>query len=251
MTCTLSVVTVNYHSASLIRGLESMLAEVPEWELVVVDNGGGFVPHSDRTRVVGDGSNLGFGRACNLGASFARGGTLLFLNPDVTTRAEDIRRLLGVGADASCTIWGPAILDATHRVPTLARPGRFGLKYRRRHVDLAGEPAGAPTPALYVSGACLMVSARFFESLGGFCDDIFLYAEDLELCARATRAGGQVLLYPQVRIEHAGGRSSSRFGARAKRLMRSWRGHYVFLSRDSGAVSAAINALHLASGLRI
>jgi len=249
MTRPLSVITVNYHSAPLIRGLERILAELPDCELIVVDNGGGFVPQQPGTRVVGDGTNLGFGQACNLGASNALGTTLLFLNPDVTARADDIRRLLQANVDQSRTIWGPAILDATHRVATLETPGRFGLRFRRRYMTISADQVS--TEVLYMSGACLMVAAEFFARLGGYADDIFLYAEDLDLCARAVRAGGQVLMVPSVSIDHAGGRSSSRFSARAKRLLRSWRGHYVFLSRDSGPVSAAINALHLASGLRL
>jgi hypothetical protein len=249
MTRTLSVVTVNYHSAPLIRGLEAMLTDLPDVELIVVDNGGGFEPGSERTRVVGDGTNLGFGRACNLGAANARAGILLFLNPDAIAHADAIRQLLEADVDQSRTIWGPAILDSTHRVTTLDAPGRFGLRFRRRHVELSADRGCAPV--LYVSGACMMVSKAFFSSVGGYADDIFLYAEDLDLCARAVRAGGQVLMCPSVSIEHAGGRSSSRFSARAKRLLRSWRGHYVFLSRDSGPITAAINALHLASGLRI
>jgi N-acetylglucosaminyl-diphospho-decaprenol L-rhamnosyltransferase len=249
MTRTLSVVTVNYHSAHLIRGLETMLAALPNCELVVVDNGGGFIPGSDRTRVVGDGTNLGFGRACNLGAASARGAILLFLNPDATAHADDIRRLLETDVDLSRTIWGPAILDSTRRVATLELPGRFGLRFRRCYIEPNADLVSSPV--LYVSGACLMVSKEFFARLRGYADDIFLYAEDLDLCARAVRAGGQVLLCPRVEIEHAGGRSSIRLSARAKRLLRSWRGHYVFLSRDSSPIPAAINALHLASGLRL
>jgi len=249
MTRTLSVITVNYHSAALIRGLETMLSNLHDCELIVVDNGGGFVPGSERTRLVGDGTNLGFGRACNLGAANASGAILLFLNPDATAHADDIRRLLETNVDLSRTIWGPAILDSTRRVATLESPGRFGLRFRRRYIEPNADQVSSPV--LYVSGACLMVSTEFFACLGGYADDIFLYAEDLDLCARAVRAGGQVLLCPRVAIEHAGGKSSSRFSARAKRMLRSWRGHYVFLSRDSRPISAAINALHLASGLRL
>lgn len=246
---TLSVITVNYYSEPLIRGMEAVLADVPDCELIVVDNGGGFVAGSSRTRVVGDGTNLGYGRAGNLGASQARSDVLLFLNPDASVRAQDLRRLLAANVDPSRTVWGPAIVDAAHRTTTLAAPGRFGLRYSRRVVRFRGDRGH--TPALYVSGACLMIGAAFFARLGGFADDIFLYAEDLDLCVRAQRAGGSVLLCPEVEIGHTGGRSSQRFGVRARRLLRSWRGHYVFLSRDSAPLPAAINALHLASGLRL
>lgn len=249
MSRSLSVITVNYHSEPLIRGLESLVAQIPGSELIVVDNGGGFTPRETITRVVGDGTNLGFGRACNLGAAQARGDILLFLNPDASARADDLRRLLDRDVDLSRTLWGPAILDGTGRVAILDAPGRLGLRYRRRYLTLGTDLT--PVPVRYLSGACLMVSASLFSRLGGYADDIFLYAEDLDLCARASRMGCQVLMCPAVTIDHAGGRSSSRFSARAKRLLRSWRGHYVFLSRDSGPISAAINALHLASGLRI
>ena len=40
-----------------------------------------------------------------------------------------------------------------------------------------------------VSGACMMMRADTFRSLGGFDSRYFMYAEDMDLCFRITSPG--------------------------------------------------------------
>lgn len=246
----ISIITVNYYSQSLIHELENKLRGDLEFELIVVDNSGEFESVSINTKVIRAGKNLGFGKASNLGAENASEELLLFLNPDAIISSESIRTLARYRPNIGRAIWGPAILDKNSQVPTLVRPGRIGLRYKRTYLDQTSE-SGGRCKVLYVSGACLMTTASLFVELGGFCDDIFLYAEDLELCERATRLNVDVFVVPSLQVHHAGGRSSARVHARWMRLIRSWHGHYRFLSKTGGGIGAALNALHLASGIRL
>lgn len=255
---TVTVITINYYSQELIRDMEDLLSDVDGYDLVVVDNGGEYEAKYSDTKVVRAGGNIGFGRGCNLGAEHAETDILLFLNPDALLSASSLRAFIDAGpSDGSRAIWGPEIRDGNGRLPSLKTPGKFGLEFCRYYLDIPKlsadlEKVEATQPVLYISGACLAIGSELFEEIGGFCDDIFLYSEDLELCLRARDAGADVYLCKGVTVSHAGGKSSAKLSARFKRLGRSFRGHYVFMrKRQLPMVLAAINALHLASGVRV
>lgn len=247
-----SVITINYYSTHLIHPMERLVSSIDDVELIVVDNSGEFEPLLGTTVVVVPEANLGFGRGCNLGAEPASGDVLLFLNPDAHIAREVLQRLIELAPTyGDSAVWGPAILDGSGRVPTLRHGGRFGLMFRREYPFPDDHPGGQ-ADVLFVSGACLVLTPGLFRKLKGFSQDIFMYAEDLDLCLRAQRLGASVVMHCGLKISHAGGRSASRLGVRFKRLGRSFRGHYRFLRNHGvGILPAAFNALHLASGLRI
>lgn len=247
-----SIITVNYHSERLIRNLEDVISNISDLELIVVDNGGGYKSFSERVRVVGRGENIGFGAACNLGARSSEAGVIVFINPDVDVTPKALNEIVEAGAIlGGRSIWGPAILDRSERLPTLKRPGRFGLAFRREYIDLA-DNEGANVPVLYVSGACLATSRKTFSEVGGFNDKIFMYGEDLEFCVRASDMGVQVVVIADISVGHAGGKSSNNFSAKYKRLYRSIGGHFCALSLlKYRSISAFLNALYLASGVRL
>jgi GT2 family glycosyltransferase len=246
-----TIITVNYHSSALIHDMEARVAELGGCELIVADNSGEFVASRASTRVIDCKENLGFGRACNLAARQTRSARLLFLNPDVGLDVDALARFLDDPRSDGRSIVGPAIIDGAGRVPTIRRGGRFGLSYRRLALPIESLAHDAALPVLYVSGACMLLSKALFDELNGFCEDIFLYAEDLELCIRAAQAGTPIAMLTGVRINHAGGRSSAVLRARLMRLSRSYRGHFRFLAPRSNPVRAAVDALHLASGIRL
>jgi len=88
----LSVVVVNYNTGGYLNAcLQSITQKFggTEYEVVVVDNGstdGSADAAGDfpRTRLIKSGVNLGFGRACNMGARQTTGRNILLLNPDTS-----------------------------------------------------------------------------------------------------------------------------------------------------------------------
>ena len=55
----------------------------------------------------------------------------------------------------------------------------------------------------------MMVRREVFERTGMFSEEYFMYAEDLDLCRKAIRAGYNNYYIPDARIVHHGGKSSS------------------------------------------
>ena len=54
----------------------------------------------------------------------------------------------------------------------------------------------------WASGACLLISRRVYESVGGFDPRFFMYCEDVDLSWRALAAGFEVLTCPEAVLRH-------------------------------------------------
>ena len=244
-----SIVIVAADSGPPLRaGIASALASTAAVEVILVDNasGDGEIEHAEanhaadaRFRVLRNGANLGFGPACNRGAAIARGDTLIFLNPDCELPANGVEQLreilrtesnVGMMGLTVCAADGSPARGNRRRDPTLMRAfaSMTGLaRLQGRCPKLAGvempKPAGPLPPVEIVdavSGACMVLPAQVFRSVGGFDEGYFLHVEDLDLCRRVRDAGYCVVVATAVRAVHAQGSSSRHrpfFVARHKR----------------------------------
>jgi GT2 family glycosyltransferase len=133
---TVDIVIVNWNAGPQLAACVRSVAEHGEGavaSVVVVDNGSR--DGSDQVDVPGlpldivrTGENLGFGRACNLGARRGRAPYLLFLNPDAELR---------VGALGRAVAW---LEDPAHR-----RTGVVGVRLIDAHGEVHRHCARFPT----------------------------------------------------------------------------------------------------------
>lgn len=242
-----AVITVNYHSTPLIHELEQRLATVAECKLYVVDNSGEFRPSRPETNVITSPGNIGFGRACNLGVRQSDEPILLFINPDLEIDSETLRRLVSDAPAEPDAIWSPLIEDRNGQCSAVVET-KTGLLPLERLSFPRSE--AEYYKSVFVSGACLCIHRDFFTRLDGFREDIFLYAEDLDLCRRATALGGKLIVLAELTVRHVGGRSSSRIGPRIHRLRRSFSGNLRFARTHFPGLLSPILALYLATGRR-
>lgn len=219
----LGVIVVNYGTHGLLaEGLAG--AQNAAARIVVVDNA-----HSPAERaavtalcrergwdLVPMATNAGFGAAANAGASEAirRGcDTMLILNPDARIDAKGCRRLADLAREHPRSLISPQIL----------RPDG-SVWFRGSAVDPRSGRVAAVTgafisgPESWLTGACLAIAASFWAELGGFAGGYFLYWEDVDLSTRCVRAGGTLILAPDVTAVHeVGGTQTSADGrGRAK-----------------------------------
>ena len=152
------------------------------FELVLVDNGSTDETAGQRVQVRND-RNRGFAAACNQGAQYATGDTLVFLNNDTEPHPGWLAPLLA-GLDHA-TVSGAHLLygDGTTQhsgvsVDFTQPPGReaWGLTDDR--------PSGYRDA---VTGACLAIRRNEFLHLGGFDVGFWNGYEDVDLCLRAGR----------------------------------------------------------------
>ena len=226
-----SVVMVVYRTGPALEGgLAAVLADPHVGEFVLVDNGStpaeaawlDAVARDTRVTLIRGQGNVGFARGANLGAAAAHGRVLVFLNPDAFLRPGCVPALCAALEGPGPRLAGARVLDPGGREQRGARRGEvtpvttlLSLTrlaalpgFRRFEVHHEAEaPPDRPTPVPTVSGACFAMGAAEFARLGGFDVGFFLHVEDVDLCWRVRRAGGEVLFVPAAEVTHLGSTS--------------------------------------------
>ena len=211
----LAVIVVAYGSSDLlIANLVPLTRSLPGAATVVIDN---WTTGEERERMralasargwtlVEPSANLGFGEGMNAGvaeALAAGADALLLLNPDATIAPEDVATLLRAVRVDPESLLAPRILRPDGSIWFDGSDLHLGdgrISATRKRAEL-----GVRDAELWLSGACLMLSATLWERIGGFGDGYFLYWEDVELSYRARRAGARVLVIEEATAVHAEG----------------------------------------------
>ncbi|MFQ5609861.1 MAG: glycosyltransferase, partial [Woeseiaceae bacterium] len=72
----------------------------------------------------------------------------------------------------------------------------------------------------WVTGSVMLMDRTDFDSIGGWCEDYWMYVEDADLCRTAFDDGMRIAYAPQVEVVHAHG-GSSRLNVDVKALTKS------------------------------
>lgn len=230
---TYAILIVNFNSGEhLARCLDSIAAQAPDADLLVVDNDS----HDDSERAAStqrphvtlrrNAANLGFARAVNQGVAATRGDLILVLNPDCRLLPAAVEILVAeIRNHSDCAIAAPEILNKDGGIQGNARgdpnmlTGLFGRstfltrvfprsRVARRNVQLDAGAAAASREVDWVSGACMLIRRDAFEAVHGFDDRYFLYWEDADLCRRLRARGYKIRHVPSARVIHTAGQSS-------------------------------------------
>lgn len=254
----IDIVVVNWNSGSqLACCLDSIKMEANYFphSIFVIDNGS---VDGSASMLAGDpsiactfaGINLGFGKACNIGASQGCGEFLLFLNPDAALRPGTLAASIAFmrnPANARAGICGVQLMDETHQVsrscsrfPSLAGfvMQALGLTYvfpRLGH-RMAEWAHDRTQEVDQVIGAYFLVRRALFEELDGFDERFFVYFEEVDFSYRARQAGWRSVYLADVQAFHAGGGTSHQ--VKAKRLFYSLRSRLLYAFKHFSFASA-------------
>jgi len=229
----LSVVIPTHDTRALtLRCLETLPADAGggPLEVVVVDDGSrdgtaeAIAERFPAVRVLAVQEAEGFTRAANRGLAAASAPLLLLLNSDTEVADGALDRLVAAfESDPSLGIAGAQLSfpDGSPqwsggRTPTL--PWFFvlasgaGPLLRRLAPYRAARPLGAARarPVDWVTGAALGLRREVWQAAGPLDPRFLFYAQDLDLCVRAGRAGWRVEIRPEVRVLHHHGASISK-----------------------------------------
>ncbi len=223
-----AAVVVDYDAPEALAGCVSSL-RAQGVRVVVVENGAEAPARAaladmapDGPVVLVPGRNLGYGAGANRGIAALGDNVdyILVCNPDLVVHPGAVGALAAaLDAEPTWAVVGPRIVDpsgavypsvrrfpsvtdaAGHALLALFKPNNpFSRRYRPP--EGGGEARAA---AGWVSGACLLVRRRAMEELGGFDESYFMFAEDMDLCWRAHRAGWGVGVEPAAVVTHSEG----------------------------------------------
>jgi len=223
-------VIVDYAAGAHLAAAVDSVRAAGVTEVAVVDNAGGgdslasLGARADTTTVVVPGRNLGFGPGVNRGvAALGDHELILVANPDVVLHDGALTAMVAaLDANPAWGIVGPTILNeqgttypSVRRFPSVpdavghATLGRLWPKnpFTARYREAGARADGG---ADWVSGSCFVIRRSTFEALGGFDERYFMFAEDMDLCWRAHRAGAGVGTAPEAVVTHVEGVSRRR-----------------------------------------
>lgn len=231
----LSIIVVSYQSQRrLARCLDSIgkkIMPAVATEVVVVNNDPteNLEEISNKfpeVAVFNNQRNKGFGQACNLGAGYASGDVLLFLNPDTEIFSENITDVIGELKNNTASIIGSGLLTENEKIQKWSAGEEINL------ADILRNNLGFPrsrkiwkkskrTPCAWVAGTAMFVKKELFQKLSGFDEKFFMYFEDVDLCRRARLLGHEVLYFPDFRVWHKSGESYENKRKQKKNYYRS------------------------------
>lgn len=243
----LSIVIVNWNSgvqlaeavASIARFHHDLVSSVVIVDNASVDDSLEFLSSLSNNpfslQLVLNTENLGFGKACNLGAFRSDSEYVLFLNPDASIYADTLPKILVFmqqSSNASVGICGVQLLnDSGHISRTCARfPSPLGLVVRAIGVDRIFPRLGQTMREWdhtqnrvvdQVIGAFFLVRRELFDALAGFDERFFVYFEEVDFSYRAHQLGWHSVYLADAHAFHSGGGTSNQ--VKARRLFYSLR----------------------------
>ena len=260
----IDVIIVNWNAGQqLLECVQSVIANGAGLvaKIIVVDNDshdGSELPFLAMAEVhlIRAGANLGFGKACNLGAANSTADFLLFLNPDAQIGPKTLSRVdafMQSDAAKKVGIVGVQLLEGSQHVarscsrfPTplsmISRASGIDLVFPRLGSAMAEWDHKTTREVDHVIGAFYLIRRACFERAGGFDERFFVYIEDLDLSFRAKMSGWKTIYLADVQAFHAGGGTSSQ--VKAHRLFYSQRSRlqYAFKHFTIGGSLAVLLA---------
>lgn len=218
-----AVILVNWRTADMtLRAVENVFRQSsPPEHVFVVDNGSGdgsvevlreaLGPMLERTTLVVNNDNRGFGGGCNpaITAALADGYRYVWLlNNDAVPESTCLAALLHTAqaADQPVGAVGSLLVDTTglHKphYGSWMRPGALTCGNVEQPDDLDRGFA-------WCTAASLLLDCSAISVVGGFDEAFFMYWEDADLNMRLRNAGFALLCAPNARVTHDAGTSSA------------------------------------------
>jgi GT2 family glycosyltransferase len=196
-------------------------------------------------KLIRSAKNLGFGPANNLAARHANGKYVLLLNSDTVVLDAAIDRLISFAEEhPKALIWGGRTMfaDGTlnpsscwrhmslwslfcHATGLTSYFKSNGLFNREAY---GGWQRDTQRAVEFISGCFLMTTREMWDDLEGFDEKFFMYAEEADLCHRATLLGARPMVTPKSTIIHYGGKSEA---AHEDKLIKLFAGRMTFVMK--------------------
>jgi GT2 family glycosyltransferase len=196
------------------------------FEVIVVDNAStdetamfcrqlGDSLFADRFVLLRQRENLGFARACNLGAEQAKGEYLFFLNNDTILTKNWLPPLFQAFRTIhSLGMVGPLLLypeiERVQHLGVTFFPG-FQVAHLYEQFPADHPVVRRPRRLQAITGAAFLVPRKLFKQCGGFFPKYLNSYEDLDLCTQIRKMNYNLLCVPESKIYHLTSQTEGRF----------------------------------------
>uniref|UniRef100_UPI003F843842 glycosyltransferase family 2 protein n=1 Tax=Candidatus Pelagibacter sp. TaxID=2024849 RepID=UPI003F843842 len=202
----ITLIMVTYRSEELIK---KNLDILKNFKLIIVDNSNSnklktIVENFKNIKVIISEKNLGYGKAANLGISYAKTPLILTINPDLLITEDGVKKLTEVYLENidNVGILSPSLYDNNFKRRTNGDIGFINqLKGKKVSNKTNNYPEGN-TCCEFLIGCCYLINRNLFLDIGGFDENFFMYYEDNDLCDRIKKKGKYNMEVPSVKFIH-------------------------------------------------
>jgi len=256
-----SIIIVNYRvEKELIACISSILKSKSKVsiEIIVVDNDRKsnlktkLIEKFKQVRYIKSQRNLGYGGGNNLGAKYALGNYLFFLNPDTLILDNKIDKLIKfIESNSSIGIVAPLLLNnrgiaypqgnknlgvkegiiALSFINKIFPKNKISEKY-----FLSNWNKSSLKEVDVVPGTAFIIKKTLFEQVKGFDEKFFLFFEEFDLCKRIKKLGYKLYINPILKITHNWGASTKKSDLNIKNIFKKSR--FYYFKKHYGLVSA-------------
>lgn len=252
----LSIIIVNYNG---LKYLSSCIGSIVKhiktnYEIIIVDNASTdnsvqFLKENYQNDIIIIESkiNLGFSKGNNLGASHAKGNTILLLNND-TILLTDLDKAIKKLNQKQIGAIGIKMLGKVNEYRLSAgyfpSPLRL-LKLKSLYKTNQGFYKGVFLQEFYdvdwIEASFLLIKKEVWNSIKGFDEDYFMYVEDIDLCKRILNNNYKVIYMTSLAYIHYGGYGESREQLLKEGLIKYAKKHFNYLARPLALLSITLN----------
>lgn len=192
-------------------------------KIIVVDNNSldktvKIAASFTNVKVISLHKNLGFAKANNVGFKSVKTKYVTFINPDVILTESVIDKLIlklekekigmiGIRLTNADGTLQPTMYNFQTPFNIFIEQFRIGKLFSER-MKIKYSPENSKhdqeKKADWLIGAFLFTKSLYYEEVGGFSEDYFLYSEDMDICYKYHLKGLSVVFYPKVSAVHIG-----------------------------------------------
>lgn len=235
----------------LFTCIHSLLQETQTdyaYEIIIVDNGSNdankayieaeISQKQSSIRYYYQPMTFNFSKMCNMGASYAKGDYLLFLNDDMEIIQQDWLSLLMekaslpyAGAVGAKLLYPDSAIIQHAGITNLRVGPAHKLQFLSDDVNhYYGRNKGVHD-MMAVTGACLLVKKEIFREVGGFAEELAVAFNDVDLCYKIFEAGYYNIVRNDVILYHHESLSRGKDGESEEKQLRLLREKDILYER--------------------
>lgn len=206
------LLTVNYYATPLITRLINSISEQETiYQIVIINNSSDDLKittlSAKNVHLIEAGSNLGFGKACNLGLNWIykqdNQAIIWLINPDAYLLSNSLHKAYQFFLTyPEISIVGTEVYEPEGKIwfgwgKFVRKTGEIvvvenSLDYKNNPYLLAD----------WVTGCSLLINLAKFKKCPHFDPDYFLYYEDFDFCQRYAQQGHLIAITDQIKVIH-------------------------------------------------
>ncbi len=206
----LEILTITYKSDHII---EQCLSKIDDnFKITVVENSNNNylkekLEKRKNTECILTNTNLGFGKAFNIGAKKIQSKYIFHLNPDVLINTNIIFKMY----------------EIANKINEL---GIISAKETDKNSEIVSYLKKDYIEVESVKGFVMLVNNFNCKDSGYFDENFFLYLEEIDLCKRLKLLNKKICLAPNIYVKHFAGKSHDPSFTEKMEIQRNW--HYMW-----------------------